>query len=184
MASTYGGLARRAKRQGRQDLQCFAASLADIDKALKQKAKLTKADVMTALPPEYRDYIDVFDPDKIAALPPYRPGIDIEIQLEKDAEGKDKEVYWGPLYGMSRDELLVLRKELTSYFDKGFIQASKSPAGAPVLFAKKSGGCYGSSEVDPDHVLLKMTKQSSIIEECRVPLLNLFLFISFCTLPT
>ena len=41
---------------------------------------------------------------------------------------------------MSRDELLVLRKELTSYLDKDFIQVSKSPAGAPVLFAKKPGG--------------------------------------------
>ena len=140
MASTYGGLARRAKKQGRMDLQCFAASLADIDKALKPKPKVTRAEVLAALPKEYQEYIDAFDPEKIASLPPHRPGIDIEIVLEKDAEGKDKEVPWGPLYSMSRDELLVLRKELTSYLDKGFIQESKSPAGAPVLFARKPGG--------------------------------------------
>ena len=41
---------------------------------------------------------------------------------------------------MSRNELLVLRKELTSLLDKDFIQESKSPAAAPVLFAKKPGG--------------------------------------------
>ena len=40
---------------------------------------------------------------------------------------------------MSRDELLVLRKELISLLDKNFIQESKSPAAAPVLFAKKPG---------------------------------------------
>ena len=47
---------------------------------------------MASLPPEYKEYIDVFDPDRIAALPPHRPGMDIEIQLEKDNQGKDKEV--------------------------------------------------------------------------------------------
>jgi hypothetical protein len=41
---------------------------------------------------------------------------------------------------MSRDELLVLRKELTSLLDKGFIRVNSSPAAAPVLFTKKPGG--------------------------------------------
>ena len=41
---------------------------------------------------------------------------------------------------MSRDELLVLRKSLTELLNKKFIRLSKSPAGAPVLFAKKPGG--------------------------------------------
>lgn len=41
---------------------------------------------------------------------------------------------------MSREELLVLRKTLTDYLDKGFIRVSHSSAVAPVLFAKKPGG--------------------------------------------
>ena len=41
---------------------------------------------------------------------------------------------------MSHNELLVLRKELTSLLDKDWIQHSKSEAAAPVLFAKKPGG--------------------------------------------
>ena len=41
---------------------------------------------------------------------------------------------------MSREELIVLQKTLTELLDKGFIQASNSPAGAPVLFIKKLGG--------------------------------------------
>jgi hypothetical protein len=41
---------------------------------------------------------------------------------------------------MSRGELLVLRKELTSLLKKGFIQVSSSPAATLVLFAKKLGG--------------------------------------------
>lgn len=41
---------------------------------------------------------------------------------------------------MSRDELLVLRKTLSDHLDKGWIRASSSPGGAPVLFVKKPGG--------------------------------------------
>ena len=41
---------------------------------------------------------------------------------------------------MSREELLVLRKTLTEYLDKGFVRVSNSPAAAPVLFVRKPGG--------------------------------------------
>jgi hypothetical protein len=41
---------------------------------------------------------------------------------------------------MSRGELVVLQKELTSLLNKGFIQASNSPAASLVLFARKPGG--------------------------------------------
>ena len=38
---------------------------------------------------------------------------------------------------MSREELLVLRKNLSSLLDKGFIRASSSAAAAPVLYVRK-----------------------------------------------
>ena len=41
---------------------------------------------------------------------------------------------------MTRDKLLILRKTLNKLLDKGFIRASNSPVGAPVLFVKKEGG--------------------------------------------
>jgi hypothetical protein len=41
---------------------------------------------------------------------------------------------------MSRDKLLVLRKTLTEYLDKGFIRVSNSPASTPILFVRKPGG--------------------------------------------
>ena len=62
--------------------------------------------------------------------------MDHKIKLEP----KDAQLLWGPLYSMSRGELLVLRKELTSLLKKGFIRVSSSPAAALVLFAKKPGG--------------------------------------------
>ena len=46
----------------------------------------------------------------------------------------------GPLYGMSRDELQVLKKYLEDNLSKRFIWASFLTAAAPVLFVKKPGG--------------------------------------------
>lgn len=136
--STYAALAQRAKKD--KTIQIFSASLSDIQKALAVKPKLTMEEIVSKLPPHFRHLAAAFDPQEGSKLPPFRPGLDHEIPLEKDELGKDKLPPWGPLYNMSHDELLVLRKELTSLLDKGFIQHSKSPAAAPVLFAKKPGG--------------------------------------------
>lgn len=67
--------------------------------------------------------------------------MDHQIKLvDKDERGQTPKVPWGPLYNMSREELLVLRKTLTELLDKGFIRVSNSLAVALVLFVKKPGG--------------------------------------------
>ena len=48
---------------------------------------------------------------------------------------------WGPLYNQSKLELKVLHDYIDNMLQKGFIHPSESPAGAPVMFAKKK---YGS----------------------------------------
>jgi hypothetical protein len=63
---------------------------------------------------------------------------------------------------MSRGELLVLRKELTSLLKKGFIQVSSSPAAAPVLFAKKPGGGL--------HLYINYRALNKITKKDRYPL--------------
>ena len=71
-------------------------------------------------------------------MPPHKKGIDHEINF---VEGKtNDDVPAMPLYQMSKDQLLVLRKTLTELLDSGFIQVSNSPAAAPVIFVKKPGG--------------------------------------------
>jgi hypothetical protein len=116
----------------------FAASMADINKALQMKRR---TDPKEKLPDwVYKRFIKLFDHKEADKLPPHRPGIDHRIELEKDSEGKTPEAPWGPLYNMSRDELLVLRKTLTELLDKNFIRISSSPAAAPVLFVRKPGG--------------------------------------------
>ncbi|KAM4061924.1 reverse transcriptase (RNA-dependent DNA polymerase) [Hirsutella rhossiliensis] len=70
------------------------------------------------LPPQYHKWSRAFSQQLADQLPPHRP---------------EKPLPWGPLYSMSREELLVLRKTLTELLDKGFIRVSSSPAAAPVL---------------------------------------------------
>lgn len=127
---------RRQKIVGK--LGVFSASLRDIDKALSAKAPV---DPQSVLPKCYHRNLALFEPGNADQLPPLRgKGIDHSIELERDADGKEKEVPWGPLYSMSKDELLVLRKTLTELLDKQFIRVSSSPAAAPVLFVRKPGG--------------------------------------------
>jgi hypothetical protein len=82
----------------------------------------------------------VFDRKKADGLPLLRLGVDHRIELVKDEKGKLMEPLWGPLYSMSRGELLVLWKMLMELFKKGFICISSSAAAALVLFAHKPGG--------------------------------------------
>jgi hypothetical protein len=125
------------KRKG-EKAQVFAASMADINKALQKK---TATDPATKLPRHLHQFLATFDRKEAEKLPPIRgDSIDHKIELERDSSGKESAVPWGPLYSMSRDELLVLRKTLNEHLDKGFIRVSNSPAAAPVLFVKKPGG--------------------------------------------
>ncbi|KAJ6437630.1 AAA family ATPase [Purpureocillium lavendulum] len=140
VATAYSALVRRAKRESTAaelGTRVFAASLADINKALKPKVK---GDPMKLLPEHFHKALPLFDAQKAKELPPHRQGIDHTIEIETGEDGKKKTIPWGPLYSMSRDELLVLRKTLTELLDQGFIRVSSSPAAAPVLFAKKPGG--------------------------------------------
>ena len=115
----------------KKGVEVFAASMRDIEKALEEKPYVDPA---TILPSDYHEYLDVFSRQDSKLLPVHRP-YDHKIQLE---EGKSPS--FGPLYGMSQDELRVLKKTLEEDLHKGFIRASSSPAASPVLFAKKPGG--------------------------------------------
>lgn len=136
-SSVYVALVRRAQKQPNSGTEVFAASLKDIEKSLAVKKR---TDPRVKLPKHYHEHLPLFDMKIADQLPPHRSGIDHKIEFEKDENGQEKTAPWGPLYNMSREELLLLRKTLTELLDKNFIRVSSSPAAAPVLFAKKPGG--------------------------------------------
>ncbi|KAI0996435.1 hypothetical protein K3495_g11747 [Podosphaera aphanis] len=116
------------------------ASIEDISKALRVKPRLSKDAARLRLPKEIRDFAHIFADDEGADdLPPNRDSLNHAINLRKE-NGETAQPPWGPLYGMSREELLVLRKTLTELSSKGWIRPSSSAAAAPVLFAKKPNG--------------------------------------------
>ncbi|KAI1005318.1 hypothetical protein K3495_g2906 [Podosphaera aphanis] len=134
----------RCGHKRNQPLHVFSVSIAEINKALdkldKSCIKKSFEEIVTQLPVQLQHLARNFLADEDGVLPQSRPGWDHVINLEQDNEGKVKQPPSGPLYGMLRDELLVPRKTITDYLNKGWIQARNSPANAPVLFAKKPGG--------------------------------------------
>ena len=94
---------------------------------------------VTNLPARYNDFLDVFEKRNEDRLPAHQP-YDCPIELEDGAHPP-----FGPIYALAEPELEALRTYLEENLAKGFIQPSKSPAGAPILFVKKK-----------DHGLLRL----------------------------
>ncbi|KKF95513.1 Retrotransposable element Tf2 155 kDa protein type 1 [Ceratocystis platani] len=124
-------------------LHVFTASIDDINKALdrlQRDRQPADPNVWKKKVPHWIDTENVkaFDPDAqfTKKLPPRRPGHDHKIELTVP----DEEAPWGPLYSMTREELVVLRQTLLALLEKGYIEESQSTAAAPILFAKKPGG--------------------------------------------
>jgi transposase InsO family protein len=86
------------------------------------------------LPAEFADFADVFSEEGAGSLPDASRVVH-SIDL---AEGKTAP--WGPIYALNPRELRILREYLESSMEKGWIQKSESPAGAPILFVPKKDG--------------------------------------------
>ena len=87
------------------------------------------------VPEQYHEFIPVVGNVLADKLPPNRPGIDHEDRLN-DGETPS----WGPLYSISKAELVVLKESHEENMSKGFIQQESSPFAAHVLFTKKLDG--------------------------------------------
>ena len=95
-----------------------------------------------SLPSKYEDFKDVFEKKNVDHIPKHRR-YDFPINLQEGANPP-----FGPIYGLSEPELQALRMYLDEILEKGFIQPSKSQAGAPILFVKKK---YGSLRLCVDY---------------------------------
>ena len=104
---------------------CLVGHLANLDLGDAKEAQM---------PPEYEEFADVGSVEEAEVLPDHGPH-DLAITLEEEAQPP-----FQPLYNLSAVELQVLRKYLSDYIERGWIRRSKSPAGAPILFAKKKDG--------------------------------------------
>ncbi len=137
MSATFFMNLIQKKEEKQKKIEVFLASMTDIKKALTSQKK---TDLRTILSDHYHEFLNVFDCMMTEKLSPLRgEGTDHQIKL-KEVNEKEPKVLWGPLYNMTREELLVLRKTLTELLNKQFIQVSNSSAAVSVLFVQKSKG--------------------------------------------
>lgn len=80
------------------------------------------------------EFADVMPPELPKQLPPRR-AVDHKIELEPGARAPAQAPY-----RMAPSELAELRRQLDELLESGYIQPSKAPYGAPVLFQKKQDG--------------------------------------------
>ncbi len=123
------------KEEKQKKIEVFLISMINIKKVLISQKK---TDLRTILSDHYHEFLNVFDHTMTEKLPPLR-GEDTDHQIElKEMNEKESKVFWGPLYNMTKEKLLVLCKTLTELLNKQFIWVSNSFAAVSVLFIQKS----------------------------------------------
>jgi len=83
------------------------------------------------VPQEYHGYLEVSEEEEKRKLPPHRPGVDLNIQLE---EGQGLPVK--KIYALSQDELKELWNYIMQNEERGWIRETHSDRGSPILFVK------------------------------------------------
>ena len=89
---------------------------------------------LDGVPEEYHDFADIFSKSKAGVLADHRP-YNLKITLEEGASPPLR-----PIYSLSQEELLALGKFIDENTATRFIQPSRSPHGAPILFIWKKDG--------------------------------------------
>ena len=80
LTSTFIGEVRRARQKKRSRI--YVITLVDINKALRLKLK---SDLREKLLEYYWLWLEAFSRQLSNQLPPHRPGVDLKIEVEKDA---------------------------------------------------------------------------------------------------
>ena len=123
---------RLIKKYDQERDRLYAASLEHEKKEESEEEKIKRL-----LPKEYHDFVPLFKKAVADVLPPHQQ-YDHKITLKEGFTPPFR-----PIYSLSIPELIALREWLDDNLSKGFIRASSSPAGAPILFVKKSDGSLG-----------------------------------------
>ena len=124
---------RMTKQKNQKTHHTFIMSFHDIYQPLQDSEPDDRA-MADTVPPEYYEYLPLFRKINADQQQPHRP-YDHQIECQEGFTPT-----FGPLYSPSRPELEALRNWHQQDLSKGFICASSSPAGSPILFVKQSEG--------------------------------------------
>jgi len=131
-----GALFYRTIRIGRHTI--FNASLYNINQVIQAK-DLDTQPLQEVVLEQYHGFHPLFNQILADCSPPHRSGTAHEVWLQECGMPS-----WGPLYSMSRAELIVLHKSQNDNMSKHFIPPSSSPLAASVQVAKSLVGVYHS----------------------------------------
>jgi len=135
----------RSKRQGDEDgllwgrynngkLEILATNIST-ELAIQSKKGQRKKDLSEIVPEEYWDYQRVFEEEEATGLPPHRPGVDLEINIEKGGRLPLKKIY--PLGAKQLEEL---GEYIRTNKKRKWIRDSFADGGLPIMFMKKKDG--------------------------------------------
>ena len=102
-----------------------------------QISGLIAKEAPTKVPAKYSDFADVFSLDLACKLLEHTGINNHAIKL---VEGQ--QLPYGPIYSLRPVELETWKAYIETNLVNGFIRPSKSPAGAPILFNRKSDGSF------------------------------------------
>ena len=100
-----------------------------------QVSGLIVEEAPTKVSAKYSNFADIFSPDLASELPEHTGINDHAIEL---VDGQQPP--YGPIYSLGPVELETLKAYIETNLANGFIRPSKSPAGASILFDRKSDG--------------------------------------------
>ena len=89
-----------------------------------------KVSTTSPLPLKYKEYIDIFSKSKARQLSDH-------TLIKYIINTRNVESLYRSIYNLSTNELSTLRNNLKKLLEKGYIQRSTNPAGAPILFIPK-----------------------------------------------
>ena len=102
-----------------------------------QISGLIAEEAPTKVSAEYLDFADVFSLDLASKLPKHTGINNHAIELVKGQQPP-----YGPIYSLGPVELETLKAYIQTNLANGFIKPLKSPAGALILFDRKSDGFF------------------------------------------
>ena len=105
-----------------------------MDLAIEANLKKKEIPVTELVPPEYHEFLDVFDEEKANRFPESRKW-DHKIDMKEGFEPKAFKNY-----NLTPEEQVELDAFLKENLEKGYIRQSESPMASPFFFVKKKDG--------------------------------------------
>ena len=102
---------------------------------LRTTTKTGEDSLENLVPEEYHDLLQAFEKGEKTSLPPHRPGIDLEINMEEGKGLPEQKIY--PL---GAEELETVQEYINKNEARGWIREAFTDGGSPIMFVKKKDG--------------------------------------------